>query len=154
MKLMLHFIQNKEELCEPIRDLSELRCFYWPPMQTDIERYVRKCVAYQKVEYDRHKTPKLLQPLPFPNASLESISMDFIVNLPRTHVNGAIWTIIYRSKKQAHLLPICKIELDHTTRLLAHIFKYHGMPKLIVGDRDPCPTILFDMHSLIIQGYS
>ena len=101
------------------------RYFYWPSMRTDIERYVRECLICQKVKYDRHKTPGLLQPLPIPEAPWESIAMDFITDLPRTQYgNDAIWTIIDRFSKQAHFLPIRKkIKADHMAKLfLAHIF--------------------------------
>ena len=122
------------------------RYFYWPNLQTDIEKYVRECMICQKVKYDRHKTPGLLQPLPIPEAPWESIAMDFITDLPRTQYgNDAIWTIIDRFSKQAHFLPIRKkIKPDHMAKLfLAHIFKHHGMPSSIVGDRDPRTTNLF-----------
>ena len=69
--------------------------FYWPTMKDDVHRYVEECVTCQKVKFDRHKTPGLLQPLPIPTAPWESISMDFIFQLPRSiHGNTTIWTIV------------------------------------------------------------
>ena len=69
--------------------------FYWPTMKDDVHRYVEECVTCQKVKFDRHKTPGLLQPLPIPTAPWESISMDFIFGLPRSiHGNTGIWTIV------------------------------------------------------------
>ena len=53
-------------------------CFYWPTMRHDIQDYVEKCIVRQKVKYDRHKTPGLLQPLPIPEAPWESISMIYL----------------------------------------------------------------------------
>ena len=107
---------------------------------------MRQCLVCQKVKYDRHKTPGLLQPLPVPNQPWESIAMDFITDLPRSpYGNDAIWTIIDRFSKHAHFLPVRKtIKPDHMARLfLAHIFKHHGVPQSIVGDRDPRTTSLF-----------
>ena len=51
--------------------------FYWPRMKQDIQHFVEECIECQRVKFDRHKTPGLLQPLPIPNAPWESISMDF-----------------------------------------------------------------------------
>ena len=120
--------------------------FYWPSLRADIEKYVRECLVCQKVKFDRHKTLGLLHPLPIPDAPWESIAMDFITGLPRTQFgNDAIWTIIDRFSKQAHFLPVRKtIKPDHMAKIfLAQIFKHHGMPKSIVGDRDPRTTSLF-----------
>ena len=84
--------------------------------------------------------------LQVPDMPWESIAMDFITELPRTQAgNDAIWTIIDRFNKQAHFIPVKKtIKADHMAKVfLAQIFKYHGMPKTIVSDRDPRMTSNF-----------
>ena len=46
----------------------------------------------QKLKYDRHKAPGLLMPLPIPQAPWESITMDFIFELPTSkNGNDGIW---------------------------------------------------------------
>ena len=122
------------------------RYFFWPTLRADIEKHVRECLVCQKVKYDRHKVYGQLQPLPVPDRPWESIAMDFITDLPRSkNGNDAIWTIIDRFSKQAHFLPVKKtIKADHMARIfLAQIFKHHGMPKIIISDRDPRMTSLF-----------
>ena len=72
--------------------------------------------------------------------------MDFIFGLPKSlHGNTGIWTIVDRFSKQAHFIPVKKtIKAPHMANLfIAHIFKYHGLQKSIVSDRDPCLTSLF-----------
>lgn len=72
--------------------------------------------------------------------------MDFIFDLPRTQTgHDGIWTIIDHFNKQAHFIPVRKkISADQMARLfMQHIFKYHGMPKSIVSDKDPRMTSLF-----------
>ena len=115
-------------------------------MKDDVHRYVEECVTCQKVKFDRHKTPGLPQPLHIPTAPWESIAMDFIFGLPRSiHGNTEIWTIVERSSKQAHFVPVKKtIKAHHmATLFISQIFKYHGMPSSIVSDRDPRMTSLF-----------
>ncbi|MCO5605039.1 hypothetical protein L7F22_059216 [Adiantum nelumboides] len=72
--------------------------------------------------------------------------MDFIFDLPRTQ-NGhdGIWTFIDRFSKQAHFIPVKKtVKPDHLARLfVAQIFRLHGMPEMIVCDRDPRFMSLF-----------
>ncbi|MCO5614061.1 hypothetical protein L7F22_068342 [Adiantum nelumboides] len=72
--------------------------------------------------------------------------MDFIFDLPRTQSgHDGIWTVIDRLSKQAHFIPVKKtVKSDHLARLfVAQIFRLHGMPEMIVSDRDPRFTSLF-----------
>ena len=120
--------------------------FYWPSMKHDIKEYVSQCLMCQKVKYDRGKQAGLLQPLPIPEAPWESISMDFIFGLPKSiHGNTGIWTIVDRFSKQAHFIPVKKTIKPHhmATLFISQIFKYHGLPKSIVSDRDPRMMSLF-----------
>ncbi|MCO5551058.1 hypothetical protein L7F22_036385 [Adiantum nelumboides] len=101
------------------------RYFYWPRLKKDVEEFVRSCLVCQKVKFDRHKAQGLLQPLPIPTRPWESISMDFIFDLPRTQSgHDGIWTIIDRFSKQAHFIPVKKtVKPDHLARLfVAQIF--------------------------------
>ena len=91
------------------------RYFFWPTMRTDIEKYVRECDICQKVKYDRRKVSRHLQPLPIPSSPWESITMDFITDLPKKqNGNDAIKTMVDRFSKQAHYIPVKKtIKADH-----------------------------------------
>ena len=83
--------------------------FYWPRLRRDVDSYVRDCIICQRMKYDRQKLPGLLQPLPIPDRPWESISMDFVFDLPRTRSgNDGIWTIVDRFSKQAHFIAVRK----------------------------------------------
>ena len=87
-----------------------------------------------------------MQPLPIPDGPWESISMDFVFGLPRSSQgNTGIWTIVDQFSKQAHFIPVKKtIKAHHmATLFISNIFKYHGLPKSIVFDRDPRMTSNF-----------
>ena len=70
-----------------------------------------------------------------------------IFGLPKyLYGNMGIWTIVDKYfSKQAHFIPVKKtIKSPHMANLfIAQIFKYHGLPKSIVSDRDPRMTSLF-----------
>ncbi|MCO5601463.1 hypothetical protein L7F22_055586 [Adiantum nelumboides] len=120
--------------------------FFWPSLRKDTESFVRSCLICQRVKYDRGKAYGLLQPLPIPTAPWESIAMDFIFGLPKTSSgNEGIWTIADRFSKQAHFIPVRKqITAEQTAKIfLVTMFKYRGMPRSIVSDRDPRMTGLF-----------
>ncbi|MCO5596548.1 hypothetical protein L7F22_050613 [Adiantum nelumboides] len=120
--------------------------FVWPSLRKDTESFVRSCLICQRVKYDRGKAYGLLQPLPIPTAPWESIAMDFIFGLSKTSSgNEGIWTIVDRFSKQAHFIPVRKqITVEQMAKIfLVPVFKYHGMPRSIVSDRDLRMTGLF-----------
>jgi hypothetical protein len=64
--------------------------------------------------------------------------MDFIVGLPRTsHEHDSIWVIVDRLMKLAHFVPVgTRYRARQYAELyIAHIARYHGIPKTIISDR-------------------
>ncbi|XP_074297160.1 uncharacterized protein LOC141627849 [Silene latifolia] len=87
-----------------------------------------------------HKRPQgKVQALEVAEWTWESISMDFIVGLPRSKKgNNMIWVIVDRLTKPAHFIPMkdtwSKAELAKAYR--KNVLKLYGIPKDIVSDRD------------------
>jgi hypothetical protein len=81
----------------------------------------------------------LLQPLPIPEWKWETISMDFIIGLPKSSKqNDSIMVVVDKLSKSAHFVPVkstCK-EIDIANIFMKEIFRLHGMPREIVSDRD------------------
>jgi hypothetical protein len=80
----------------------------------------------------------LLQPLPIPDQKWESISMDFITELPRLQGKDCIYVVVDRLTKFSHFFAIPS---NYSTTQVAElffreIFHLHGLPKTIVSDRD------------------
>ncbi|MCO5551789.1 hypothetical protein L7F22_005291 [Adiantum nelumboides] len=137
--------------------------FFWPSLRKDTESFVRSCLICQRVKYDIGKAYGLLQPLPIPTAPWESIAMDFIFELPKTSSgNEGIWTIVDRFNKEAHFIPVRKqITTEQMAKtFLFTVFKYHGMARSIVSDRDSCmiglfwPALWLNLHSTLRFSYS
>jgi hypothetical protein len=66
--------------------------------------------------------------------------MDFITDLPcSASGNDAILVLVDKLTKYVHLVPTTKkCSSEELSRLfLTHIFQYHGMPKVLISDRDP-----------------
>ena len=84
--------------------------------------------------------PGLLQPLPVPKSRWQSISMDLITALPPSPTRkDAIAMFVDRLSKRVHL---AAVETAITAPQLARVFvdtvvKHHGVPEVIVSDRDP-----------------
>jgi hypothetical protein len=91
---------------------------------------------------EKIKTPGLLQPLPIPSQRWEEVSMDFITGLPNSEGKSVIMVIVDRLTKYAHFCALshpCKANIV-TTAFIEIVQKLHGLPKIIVSDRDPIFT--------------
>lgn len=88
---------------------------------------------------DEHTTPVgLLQPLPIPSKKWESISMDFIMGLPRAQGKDCIYVVVDRLTKFAHFFAITSsfTAAQVVEVFFREVFRLHGVPKNIVSDRD------------------
>ncbi|WVZ80454.1 hypothetical protein U9M48_027927 [Paspalum notatum var. saurae] len=94
-------------------------------MRRDVERFVSRCTTCQMAK-SRLNPHGLYMPLPIPSTPWEDISMDFILELPRTkRGRDSIFVVVDRFSKMAHFIPCHK-----------KIVRLDGMPSTIVSDRD------------------
>ena len=125
-----HFGQNRT--LEIIR-----REYTWPGVRTFVRDYCQSCVLCKRNKKPRHKPYGLLQPLPVPTRPWDSISMDFIEELPMSGDFNSILVIIDRSSKQGIFIA-CDIHITapELARLfLIHVFSKHGVPSHVTSDR-------------------
>ena len=115
------------------------RVFYWPRMKDDIVGYCRACPSCQLNKSRNTKPAGLLQPLDIPQRRWESISMDFITDLPVSkNGNDSILVVVDRLSKMTHLIP-CKSNIDATEvaeLFMKEVVRLHGWPTSIISDRD------------------
>ena len=68
------------------------------------------------------------------------ISLDFITGLPRNqNQNDSIMVVVDKLSKEAHFIPVKTTykAANIADIFLKHIFRLHGVPKVIISDRDP-----------------
>ena len=111
-------------------------------MQSQVKEFVRSCPVCQKNKSENTPYPGLLQPLPVPDMAWTHISMDFIEGLPKSQGKDVILVVVDRFTKYAHFISISHpyTAQDIVTIFLDNVFKLHGLPKIIVTDRDPIFT--------------
>lgn len=122
---------------------SELlkRKFYWPGMSRDVAEYVQTCDTCQLRKVHRHKPYGELQSLPIPAGPGDSISLDFITDLPPSKLNGtvydAILVVIDRYTKYAWFIAtIKKLKAEgFATLMFDSVFCHIGYPRNIISDR-------------------
>ena len=82
----------------------------------------------------------LLQPLPIPSWKWEIISLDFVTGLPKNqNLNDSIMVVVDKLHKEAHFIPVKTTykAANIADIFLKQIFLLHGIPKVIISDRDP-----------------
>ncbi|GKD79110.1 putative reverse transcriptase domain-containing protein [Tanacetum coccineum] len=119
------------------QDLKNL--YWWPNMKAEIATYVGKCMTCAKVKAEYQKLSGLLVQPKIPQWKWENITMDFVTKLPKTASGqDTIWVIVDRLTKSAHFLPIKEYDsMEKLTRqYLKEVVLRHGLPVLIISDRD------------------
>ncbi|GJV15050.1 putative reverse transcriptase domain-containing protein, partial [Tanacetum coccineum] len=119
------------------QDMKKL--YWWPNMKAEIATYVSKCLTCAKVKIEYQKPSGLLVQPEIPQWKWENITMDFVTKLPKTAAGqDTIWVIIDRLTKSAHFLPMREDDtLEKLTRqYLKEVVSRHGVPVLIISDRD------------------
>jgi transposase InsO family protein len=112
--------------------------FFWPKMRRDVERYVSRCTTCNKAK-SRLNPHGLYMPLPVPSVPWEDISMEFVLGLPRTkRGRDSIFMVVDRFSKMAHFIPCHKSDnaLHVADLFFTEIVHFHGVPNIIVSDRD------------------
>nr|GEW30229.1 putative reverse transcriptase domain-containing protein [Tanacetum cinerariifolium] len=134
------------------QDLWKL--YWWPNMKADIATYVGQCLTCAKVKAEHLKPSGLLQQPEIPKWKWENVTMDFVTGLPRTPSGyDSVWVIVDRLTKLAHFLP--KKKADSIEKLaelhLKEIVCRHGVPVLVISNRDSLFTSRWDKHLPLVE---
>ena len=122
------------------------RHYWWPTLNDDVERHVLTCHLCQKNKARNTKPAGLLQPLRLPQSAWHTVTMDFITQIPKTTRGyDAIFVVVDKLTKMVHLMPTTtQATAAQTAKLYAdNVWKLHGVPEVIVSDRDPLFTSNF-----------
>jgi hypothetical protein len=130
------------------------RFFWWPGLHTEVKQYVKTCDACQRNKPSNQKPAGLLQPLPVPEEKWDVVTMDFITSLPMTTSGfDAITVIVDKLTKMCHLAPVTKdISGVEVAKLFVdRVYCLHGLPKIIISDRDTKFTSEFweQLHAIL-----
>jgi hypothetical protein len=115
------------------------RDFFWEGLKNHVQKFVSEFLVCQQNKGETIKTPGLLQPLVIPSQCWEEVSMDFITGLPKSEGKTIIMVVVDRLTKYAHFFSISHPFKSSivATKFMETVQKIHGVPKIIVSDRDP-----------------
>ncbi|MBW0587734.1 hypothetical protein O181_127449 [Austropuccinia psidii MF-1] len=113
------------------------RDFYWAGMNKFIKDYVSSCQQCSRNKNIHHKKFGLLKPLQIPSGPWNSLSMDFITQLPFSNNFYSISVAVERFSKMAIFIRTYGTitALDVAQIFISHVFSKHGLPISIVSDR-------------------
>jgi hypothetical protein len=81
------------------------RNYWWPQMSRYVGQYTATCDLCLRTKVQRQPPTGHLEPLPTPDTQWETISVDFIVELPQSDGYDAIMVVVDSLCKRAHFLP-------------------------------------------------
>src|SRR5260221_7136766 len=120
------------------RKTIDLICWscHWPGLTQMVKQYIQSCTVFARSKANRHKPYGFLKQLPIPPRPWESISMDFIEQLPASEGHTAILVIVDCLTKQSLFIPTHNsIDSPELAQLfLTHVFSKHSTPSHITSD--------------------
>src|SRR5258707_5077493 len=110
--------------------------YHWPGLRCMVGDYIRSCTSCAHTKAMHHKPYGLLKQLPIPGQPWESISMDFIEQLPVLEGFTAILVIVDRLTKQSLFIPTHDmVDAPQLARMfLTHVFSKHGTLGHVTSD--------------------
>ena len=114
--------------------------FKWRGMDQVVEDYVTSCIRCQQNKPSNQLPAGELMPLPIPSRPWQQMGIDFIGPLPvtKTGMDG-VAMMVCRFTKMKHPVPI-KMTLTAPQAVMLvvkNVVRLHGVPEVIVSDRDP-----------------
>ncbi len=111
--------------------------YVWPGLREFVKKYVRSCINCRRNKYVHHRPYGLLRQLPIPERPWNSISMDFIEQLPESDGFTTVLVVVDRLSKMALFIPtVNEITSSGLANLFVlHVFSKHGVPSHVTCDR-------------------
>ena len=119
--------------------------FYWRHMSQDVRDFVINCPVCQMEKGSHLKPAGKLMPLKLPTRKWDHVALDFVTGMPEEDGMDTICTVVDKATKMCHFIPCSeKITAKETAKLYwQHVGRLHGIPSVLISDRDPRFTSRF-----------
>jgi hypothetical protein len=110
--------------------------YHWLSLRRDITDYVKMCLPCQQTKVIPSKSIGLLNPLPPSKELWEQVTVDFIVELPKSQGYDTVLVAANWHMKRAHLMPSASsVSAEGSAWLFRdHVWKHHSWAKKIITD--------------------
>jgi hypothetical protein len=114
-------------------------------MNKDVRKYVTSCDLCQRNKASNKAPAGMLRPLDIPIKRWDHVTIDFILQLPKTKQNNDTIVFVEKLSKRSYFCPTTTTATapDIANIFFNTIFKNHGLPTVIISDRDPKFTSRF-----------
>ena len=122
------------------------RSFFWPSLHKDVKELVASCDVCQRIKVSRQLPQGLLHPHDNPSRNWQHVGMDFITQLPKTKAgHDSVFVVVDKLSKYVRLVPTTTtITAPDAAKLFVdNVYRFFGMPSVIISDRDSKFTSLF-----------
>src|ERR1700731_4753288 len=112
------------------------RDYTWPKLRGFVSDFCKCCTICDRAKAPQHKPYGTLKQLPIPEKLWNSISMDFIEQLPESSGFTAILVVVDRFTKQGiFILTTNEVNSAELARLFVlHVFSKHGAPSHVTSN--------------------
>ena len=114
-------------------------------MSQYVSRYVSTCDLCLQTKTQCHPPIGELQPLPVPEDRWDTISVDFIIELPESGGYDAVMVVVDSVGKRSHFIEmVTTVTAASAANLyLRNIWKLHGLPQKVISNHSPQFIALF-----------
>ena len=101
-------------------------------------KYVKSCPSCQRNKYETKPPAGELQPIPIPSGKFEQITTDLVTDLPESNGYDAVVVFVDRLTKFVRFAPCSKsVSATRYAQIFVDtVYRNHGLPKVIISDRD------------------
>ena len=112
--------------------------YWWPNLDREVTDWVKTCAVCLTTKRKTHPA-SVLFPHDVPEMPWDVVFMDEVSGLIPSFGYDAIWVFMDKLSKMVHFVPVTKLGLDSpglAKLFFRHIFRLHGLPRVVVSDRD------------------
>jgi len=115
------------------------RNYWWSQMSRYIGQYISTCDLCIRTKPIRQALVGKLHPLRILDSRWDTLSVDFVMELPLSSRHDAVMTVVDSVSKRAHFIPThITVTVEGATRLFLHqVWKLHSLPKCVISDCGP-----------------
>jgi len=115
------------------------RDYWWPQISRYIGQYVSTYDLCIRTKPIRQALVGKWHPLRIPDSRWDTLSVDFVVELPLSSSHDAVMMVVDSMLKRAHFIPThMMVTAEGAARLFLHqVWKLHGLLKCVISDRGP-----------------
>jgi len=115
------------------------RNYWWPQMSRYIRQYVSTYDLCLRTKPIRQAPIGKLHPLRILDSQWDTLSVDFVMELPFSSKHDAVMTVVDSVSKRVHFIPThTTVTAEGAARLFPHqVWKLYGLLKCVISDRGP-----------------